>query len=167
MRPVWSATSELARRNNASAHKMDESAFRAVRGAANPQPCVFEKALQARCAECELAVRHAVAEREAVACASPVARTNCATLLALLRERSAFPLKLAPDAAAPHAVTLKVQCGGLAGLRRVVDSGGTDVHQLVSAAREQHGSLVDIPWPDIVAAVQAWQGRRRQAERSP
>lgn len=146
---------------------MDESAFRAAREAANPQPCVFEKALQAGCAECELAVRHALAEREALACVSPVARTNCATLLALLRERSAFALKLAPDAAAPHAVTLKLQCGGLAGLRRVVDAGGTDVHRLVAAARDRHGSLMDIPWPYIIAAVQAWQGRRRQTDRSP
>ncbi len=144
---------------------MDESAFRAVRAAANPQPCVFEKALLAGCAECELSVRRALAEREALACASPVARSNCATLLALLRERSAFALKLPPDAVAPHAVTLKLQCGGLAGLRRVVDAGASDVHRLVAAAREHHGSLLDIPWQDVVAAVQAWQGRRRQTER--
>jgi hypothetical protein len=146
---------------------MDESAFRAARGAANPQPCIFERALQAGCAACELAVRHALAEREAVACASPVARTNCATLLALLRERSAFALKLPPDAAAPHAVTLKVQCGGLAGLRRSVDAGSDDVHRLVAAARERHDSLVDLAWPEIVAAVASWRGRRRHAERLP
>jgi len=146
---------------------MDESVFRAVRDAANPQPCVFEKALQAGCAECELAVRHALAEREAVACASPVARTNCATLLELLRERSAFALKLAPDAAAPHAVMLKVQCGGLAGLRRVVDPDVPNVHRLIAAARARHGSLVDLAWSDIVAAVQAWRGRRRRTQRSP
>ena len=31
---------------------MDESAFRAARGAIDRQPCVFEKALLARCAYC-------------------------------------------------------------------------------------------------------------------
>ena len=144
---------------------MDETAFRAARGAANPQPCVFEKALQAGCADCELAVRHALAEREALACASPVARTNCATLLALLHERSAFALKRPPDAPAPHAVILKLQCGGLAGLRRSVDAGLTDVHRLVTAAREHHDSLVDLAWPEIVAAVVSWRGRRRPMER--
>lgn len=146
---------------------MDESAFRAVRNATNPRPCVFEKALQAGCAECELAVPHALAEREAVACASPVARSNCATLLVLLRERSAFVLKLPPDAMAPQAVTLKLQCGGLAGLRRVIDPGLPDVHHLVAAARDHHGSLIDMPWLDIVAEVHAWQGRRRKTERLP
>ena len=73
---------------------MDESAFRAARGAIDRQPCVFEKALLARCADCGLAARHALAEREAIGCGSPVARANCATLLGLLRERCAFALKI-------------------------------------------------------------------------
>ena len=69
---------------------MDEAAFRVARTAAIAQPCVFEKALLARCSSCEVAARHALAEREAIACSSPVARTNCGTLLAMLRERSAL-----------------------------------------------------------------------------
>jgi hypothetical protein len=142
---------------------MDEAAFRAARGTANPQPCVFEKALLAGCAGCELAVRRAVAEREAIACSSPVARTNCDTLLAMLRERSAFALKLPPGAPLPHALTMKLQGGGLRGLQQAVDPLESDVHRLVATARERHGALAHLPWPDIVAAVLAWQGRRRQA----
>ena len=146
---------------------VDETAFRAARRAANPQPCVFEKALLAGGSACEMSARHALAEREGLACTSPVARTNCGTLLALLRERCAFALKLAPDAAPPHARLLKLQCGGLAGLAEVAGSGDTDVHRLVAAAHERYGSLADLPWPAIVAAVQAWQGRRRhRGERS-
>ena len=103
-------------------------------------------------------MRHALAEREAIACASPVARTNCATLLALLRERAAFALKLPPDAPLPHAVTMKLQCGGLAGLRRSSMPAMPTCIALVVAARERHGSLADLPWPDVVAAVVAWQG---------
>ncbi len=145
---------------------MDEAAFRAAQRAANPRPCVFEKALLAGCAACEASARHALAEREGLACTSPVARTNCETLLALLRERCAFALKLAPEAAPPHALLLKLQCGGLAGLGQVVGSGDTDVHRLVSAAHDRHGSLTRLPWPAIVAAVQAWQGRRRHPGRA-
>lgn len=143
---------------------MDESAFRAMRGAANPQPCVFEKALLARCAGCELAIRRALAEREAIACSSPVARTNCDTLLAMLRERSAFALKRPPGAPLPHALTMKLQCGGWRGLQQAVDVEESDVHRLVVAARERHDGLAHLPWPEIVASVLAWQGRRRHAE---
>jgi hypothetical protein len=141
---------------------MDESAFRHARSAVAPLRCVFEKALLARCAGCDVAARHALAEREAVACTSPVARTNCATLLALLRERSAFALRVAPgDSPLPHAAMMKLQCGGLRGLRRAVAADRDDVHGLVAAARQRFGSLVDLPWADIVPAVVAWQGRRR------
>lgn len=146
---------------------MDETAFHAARGVANPQPCVFEKALQSGCADCGLAVRHALAERESLACAAPAARTNCATLLSLLRERSAFALRRSPGAPVPHAVALRLQCGGLAGLRLTIDAGLTDVHRLIGAARERHGSLVDLAWPDIVAALLSWQGRRRRVDRTP
>ncbi|MBK7793335.1 MAG: hypothetical protein IPJ62_12995 [Betaproteobacteria bacterium] len=75
---------------------MDESTYGVARGALNPLPCAFEKALLAGAAGCALAGRRAIAERETVACASTVAHANCGLLLALLRERCAFALRLAP-----------------------------------------------------------------------
>jgi hypothetical protein len=146
---------------------VDEGAFRSAARSANPQRCVFEKALLAGSAACGVSARLALAEREGLACTSPVARTNCGTLLALLRERCAFALKLAPDAPLPHALAMKLQCGGIAGLRGVVDSTDADVHRLVAAARERHGSLALLPWPRIVATVRAWEGRRRHAGPRP
>lgn len=140
---------------------MDESSFHAVRRAVVAQPCVFEKALLARCADCELARRHALAEREAIACSSPVARTNCETLHALLRERCAFALRLPPPGKRlPHAVAMRLACGGLAGVGECVQSSPADIHRLVQAAQECHGRLSDLPWPAIIAAVRGWQGRR-------
>jgi hypothetical protein len=146
---------------------VDESAFRATRGAIERQPCVFEKALLARCADCSLASRHALAEREAIGCGSPIARANCATLLGMLRERCAFALKLARrDGPVPHAIAMRLQCGGLRALARAMDAGDArDVHALVAAAGDRHGALSDLPWPGIVAAVAAWEGRRRREVR--
>jgi hypothetical protein len=145
---------------------MDEAAYRALQRAANHAHCVFEKALIMRRATCELASRHALAERESVACTSPVARTNCATFLGLLSERAAFSLKLSrPEASIPHAIAMKLQCGGLAGLQHVLLAKEPDVHQLVAAAQHRWGSLLDLPWPEIVGTVAAWQGRRRGPSR--
>jgi len=146
---------------------LDESAFRATRGVMGPQPCVFEKALLARCADCGLAARHALAEREAIGCGSAIARANCATLLGMLRERCAFALKLARrDGPMPHAIAMRLQCGGLRALARAMDADDIrDVHALVAAAGDRHGGLSDLPWPEIVAAVAAWQGRRRRETR--
>jgi len=140
---------------------VDENAYRDARGLAVPQPCVFEKAIAAGCACCATSIRRALAEREAIGCASPTAHTNCATLAALLRERSTFALRLPPGGPLPHAATLRLACGGLAGVRLCTAPGETDVHRLVAAAQARFGSLADLPWPRVVEAVVAWQGRRR------
>ena len=139
---------------------MDESAYRSAESAANPLRCVFEQALAAGCAACATSVRRSLAEREAIGCASPPAHANCELLAALTRERSAFALRLTPGAPMPHAVTLRLQCGGLEGLRRCVNPDEADVHRLVARAQAKHGGLADLPWPDIVVAVMAWRGRR-------
>ena len=145
---------------------MDETAYRSTRTAVAGPACVFARALLARRCDCALAQRHALAERETVGCRSAVARTNCATLLGMLRERSAFALKEGHgDAPLPHALAMRLQCGGLAGLAQAVDAGDTrDVHVLVAAAQSRYGELSGLPWPDVVAAVAAWQGRPRRGD---
>ena len=86
---------------------VDETAFRAARNASTSPPCVFAKAVLAGCATCATSVRRALAERETIGCTSPVARTNCETFAALLRERAAFALKLTAGAPLPHAAAMK------------------------------------------------------------
>lgn len=124
---------------------------------------MFAKALLARSARCELARRRVVGEGEGVECGSPVARINCGTLAALLHERARFALRLpAPGQPLMHMHALKLQCGGLAALRDQLGGVADDVHALVKQAQHEHGSLADLPWPRLVAAVVAWQPRRRR-----
>lgn len=146
---------------------MDETAFRHAKGEINRLPCVFERALLARQSVCEYAVRHQIAERETVACAQPTARASCGELNGLLREKSAFALRLV-DAKRilPHAQVMKIQCGGLNGLRDLLDPGALapSVHRLVRLALERHGSLGELPFHEIVKGVAAWKGRRGRRE---
>ena len=129
---------------------------------------MFTKALLAHAARCELAIRHSAGEIDALTCSSPVARTNCATLSALLRERAMFTLRLPrPPAPLVHAKALQLQCGGLRGLQQVLDSPHADVHGLVGLAHERHGSLLELPWQELVGAIAAWQPRRRRPGASP
>jgi len=126
------------------------------------QTCVFAKALLARSASCELAERHAMAERVVLHCVSPVSRMNCATLAALLHERARFALKLPPTSKPlMHAQALRLQCGGLLALQGVLGCLDGDVHRLVMRAHQDHGSLAELPWTTLVAALAAWQPRRR------
>ena len=124
---------------------------------------MFTKALLAHAARCELAIRHSAGEIDALTCSSPVARTNCATLSALLRERARFTLRLPrPPVPLMHAKALQLQCGGLRGLQDALDAPHADVHGLIGLAHERHGSLLDLPWQQVVDAIAAWQPRRRR-----
>ncbi len=129
-----------------------------------PDACVFTKALLAQGARCALARRQAVGERDLLTCGSAVAHINCSTLAALIRERSTFALRL-PRSGAPieHAKALRLQCGGLAGLRSALRAAEPDVHQMVLQAQDRWGSLLDAPWAEIVPAIVAWQPRARRA----
>jgi hypothetical protein len=131
--------------------------------------CVFGKAMLARSASCERAEREAQGEQLAVVCTSPVARTNCGTLAALLHERSRFALRL-PAAGRPlmHAQALRLQCGGLAALRQVLGEAGEgelDAHRAVVSAQQRFGSLTDLPWAALVSALVEWQPPRRHRGR--
>jgi hypothetical protein len=129
--------------------------------------CVFGKALLAHSAACECAARQAQGEWVAVDCTSPVARTNCTTLAALLHERARFALRLpAPDSPLLHAQALRLQCGGLAALQRALGDAGGAVHRTVMLAQQRHGSLTELPWNSLVADLVAWQPppRRQRAQ---
>lgn len=158
---------------------MDESAFRRARAAIAQRPCVFEMAILARCCACSLAERQNIAEREALACSAPAAREQCALLRALLRQKSAFALKLTHvDTPLPHAQEMKVECGGLHGLQQAAApaSAGAlaaaaqelplvaDVRSLVQAGIEKFGALENLPYSAIVQSVVAHRIRRRRPE---
>jgi len=144
---------------------MDESAYKSARGELNRLPCVFEKALLSRCVACSLAVRHLLAERETVGCTDAAARAACAELSELLRANSAFALKLASTSRIlPHAMVMKIECGGLHGLRDALDAAApeVDVAPLVARARAEFGALDALPFSRIVQGVARWQGPKRK-----
>lgn len=144
---------------------MDDDAFRAARDEINRLPCVFEKALLAGAAVCECSTSLALAERQMIACSSPVARVDCGQLAALLREKSAFALRLtSTQRILPHAMMMKIQCGGLQGLKQVLDREAPlpHVRALVLKGRERHGELAALPYSEIVKGVAAFQLRKRR-----
>ena len=146
---------------------VDEPAFRHIRGDINRLPCIFEPALLARHAVCELAAAHQIAERETVACSQPAAHADCAKMEELLRQKSAFALGLtAIRGILPHAMMMRIQCGGLDGLKTLLDPQALapNARRLVRLALERHGDLAELPFSEIVKGMAAWKGRRRGGE---
>lgn len=144
---------------------MDEQSYQTARQQINPLPCVFEKALLCQAAACEAAQRLALAEREMVACREPLGRAACGELLTLLRKNSAFALKVKDtQRILPHAMMMKIQCGGLMGLKDLLEpeAHAPDVLKLVRRAQAEFGDLEALPFSRIVQGVAHWQIRRRR-----
>lgn len=106
-------------------------------------PCPFEKAiLSGRCG-CVKSERFAVGERLGVACTSPVARQNCGTLLALLRERARFRLKITSATAPwPFGKEMRLMLGTLDGIKRSLTLRGEGTPAAGAG---------DVRWPDGLA----------------
>lgn len=146
---------------------VDEAAYRRTRDQVLVLPCVFQGALLARQAECALAGKQALAEREVLACSQATAHINCEMLERLFLERATFPLHLRPMQPLTHATVQRLQCGGLSGLRVALATEERDVHQLVVQGQELHGSLTALPWDRIVSEILAWRPRRRSGLSDP
>lgn len=130
--------------------------------------CVFARALLGCAAACELARRRSLGERETLACSSPVARTNCGTLAALMHERARFALRLpSPSQPMVHAKALRLHCGGLQGLQRALGAEQRNVHAMVGDALERYGSMTQLPWDAIVRDIAGWQPLRRRGAAKP
>jgi hypothetical protein len=145
---------------------MDEKEFKATYRDYNDRPCVFAKALLSRCAGCSRAEKLNIAEREAMACNSDAAWQQCQVLLPLLRNNALFALRLTHiEGPLPHGKEIKVQCGGLLGLRAALEPAAegpvTDVYSLVAAAAADFGGLQSLPYGELVKVVVSYQPRKR------
>lgn len=144
---------------------MDENAFMHSLGAINPRPCAFGKVILSRHCACSKVIKLYAAEREMVACSVEVELEQCNELLNLLRQNSAFALKLTHvTPPLPHGPEMRVQCGGLQGLQLEVDSSAevTDVSALVTAALQKFGNFENLPYSKIVQSVVSCEVRKKR-----
>jgi hypothetical protein len=144
---------------------VDEIAFMYALGSVNPKPCAFGKVILSRHCACSRVNKRYAAEREMIACGVDAEREQCNALLELLRQNSAFALKLTHiTPPLPHGPEMRVQCGGLQGLQHEVDNTAdvVDISSLVNAAREKFGSLDNLPYSKIVQSVVSCEVRKKR-----
>ena len=144
---------------------MDELAFMQALGSVNPRPCAFGKVILSRHCACSNVNKRYAAEREMVACNVDAEREQCGALLDLLRQNSAFALKLTHvTPPLPHGPEMRVQCGGLQGLQQEMDGSAevVDISALIAAARSKYGSLENLPYSKIVQSVVSCEVRKRR-----
>ncbi|MDQ1363176.1 MAG: hypothetical protein QG652_1037 [Pseudomonadota bacterium] len=112
-----------------------------------------------------------LADRHGYGCESPLAQQQCASLLNHLRRQTRFIFKLAEiDGPLPHNKEIRVQTGGLTGLRKLLDDNAdaspiADVSQVVQQAIAKFGSIENIPCATLMQFISAVQTPRRRSDK--
>lgn len=145
---------------------MNETEYKTTWHGYNERPCVFSKALLARCVQCATARRLNIAEREAIACTSADAHHQCQSYLDALRQRALFALRITQlDEPLPHGKEIKLQCGGLHGLhdaQQALEGGAVnDVHALLNGTLAQPAALEQLPWQSIIKTIVHYVARKK------
>jgi hypothetical protein len=151
---------------------MDQDAFRQTYREVNERYCAFEKSVLTNLCACSLAERFCIAEREGVHCRSEQGQQRCLKALALLREQAQFALRTREDKAAlPHGKAMRIQVGGMRGIRALVEPEAEDpkaipdVDALLARAESIYGNLEALPYSEIMPHISAYEGRPRRARR--
>lgn len=146
---------------------MEEDEYKATYNDIAETRCVFEKALTNNQCRCGYSNHFCLADREGYACKSDENAAKCSYLLEKLRENSRFYLKIhSVGSQLPHNVDIRVQVGGLRGLRSVVhaergDLVIDDIKLLVEQAEARFEDLGQLPYSEIVQSIAQYQGRVR------
>ena len=147
---------------------MEENEYRETYQNFNEQRCLFEKSILSRKTMCNHAHRFCLADREGVACKNQPAFKQCRTLLNQLRNNARFALKQTNiDEPLPHAKEVKIQTGGLLGLRSIVESEQLqeqsidNIFELVQQAIAKYGDLDSLPYDEIARKIVQFKGKTR------
>ena len=144
---------------------MEESEYKSTYREIARICCAFEKSLTNNKARCAYARHFWLADREGYACKSELASARCGDLLDKLRVNSRFILKIAHAAEKlPHNMEIRVQVGGLHGIEQLFGSDKPrpieDIHDLITSAEAEYGSLDKLPYDRIVQSIGRYQGRK-------
>lgn len=129
-------------------------------------PCPFAIGLTKRLYQCQHAqevVRRGGAEYD---CTEPSAHATCMGLMARLKTRGLAALGVEDDLATmPHGALVKVQCGGIAGLARLLDmvaaEQAIDIAILVEQAVERYQGVDAVPVAELEPDILAFKLERR------
>lgn len=147
---------------------MEEGEYRSTYHSVNQQRCIFEKSVLSRRAGCGYAHRFCLADREGIACQNKAAQEICKQVLDKLRDNALFALQLTRiDGPLPHAKEMKVQLGGLAGIKKALglqvdtEQQIENVHETINNMIEKYGSIDALPYTEIARSVSQYKERKR------
>jgi len=132
------------------------------------QLCPFSKPILGQWCACEYS---RVADRcsgKMICTQADTRRKTCLQLVYLLKENARFILNLNDtDTQINHAQAMKIKCGGILGMQRMLKPGPDETPSIVDIivrASEQHGDLDHFPYGEIVRDISIFNHRKPKRE---
>lgn len=154
---------------------MDEDEYKNAYNRINTLRCVFEKTMCSLNGQCSQGRMFRLADRHGYGCESPLAQQQCVDFLNHLRSQTRFVFKVHEiDGQLPHNKEIRVQTGGLTGLRKLIDDGThtvtentpiADVSRIVQQAIAKYGSVEAIPYVTLMQSITAVQTPKRRSDK--
>jgi hypothetical protein len=147
----------------------NESAYKQARDTAIALPCPFERALLSLCATCCKSRKLLLAEREAISCTEAQANANCQAFHQALHANARFALHMDPLQPWPFGKEIRAQCGGILGLRDILNlpeaDSSVDISALVETTLARYGEIANFPYSEIMRAIVHYEPRKRRGEK--
>ncbi len=107
-----------------------------------------------------------LADRHGVSCQSQSHQKKCSQLLDHLRRQTRFVFKINElDGPLPHNKEIRVQNGGLNGLRKLLqldEQQDIDIADVVSQVVDIYGCVDGLPYNEIMQSVMAYRARPKR-----
>lgn len=91
-------------------------------------------------------------------------RDTCLQLVQLLKENARFTLNLSnTDAQINHAQAMKIKCGGILGMQRILESdseASPSIVDIIEQAQKRFGSIDAFPYGDIIRDISGFSHRK-------
>ena len=148
---------------------MEEDEYRSAYKKIVEIPCPFEKAILSNHCSCQNEKRLHIAERHASGCQSEIAQKLCLRVLATLREKAKFSLRMASiTGGLPHGKELKVQAGGMKGILKSLhpeEDTLSNLFGLILEANKAYGDVEQYPFQEIIPYIAKFEGRPKRRKK--
>jgi len=127
--------------------------------------CPFSKPIIGDYCRCPHAVLAERCSGKMVCSRDDELRASCDELVDLFRQKAHFVLSISSiDSELTHAQSMKIRCGGLLGMQRVMGLVSGDVpmiREMMNTAEKEYGSVAEFPFSEIMPDIQNFNHRRK------
>lgn len=136
--------------------------------------CPFSKPIIGGWCQCKLANLEERCAGKMICRQSDQYLGGCLQLVNIFKEKSRFVLGISQQQnELTHMQLMKIRCGGLQGMHRVLTENKPqsqqqlpDVLETIELARKRYGQVVDFPFSEIIKDIQGFSHRRKKTDSS-